>query len=270
MSTVPQTYYVYILTRPDKKLPQGRAFYVGKGKRRRIYAHEAEARSGCECRKCRTIRKVWRDGGQVQRYIIFTTNNETEAFDFERETIAQYGRKNLCNLTDGGEGTSGAIASPEKRAKMSASAKVRSTDPGYRAKVSADQKARWTDPAYRANFIAAQKAQMDDPGHRAKLSASRIALWEDPAYRAKLSAAHTAQMADPEKRAQVSATLKAYFAAPEEREKLRLATTAQWADPEFRSKLIAKRNEPDYRAKQSANMKAVWARRKASKGEDTP
>src|SRR5262245_55238236 len=107
-------FYVYVLARPD-----GRAFYVGKGKKYRIYRHEAEARSTCRCHKCNVIRKIWRNGGQVQKNFIFTTEDEQEAFDYERATIAFYGRENLTNRTDGGEGPSGMVASAETLKKRS-------------------------------------------------------------------------------------------------------------------------------------------------------
>jgi hypothetical protein len=96
------TFYVYLLCRPN-----GKPFYVGKGKSRRIYDHEKEARGSCKCHKCNVIRKIWRYGGEVQRYIVFTTNDEQAAFAYECELIALHGRGNLCNLTDGGEGVSG-------------------------------------------------------------------------------------------------------------------------------------------------------------------
>lgn len=102
MAILPQAFYVYVLARPN-----GTPFYVGKGKRWRIYEHEREARTGHKCHKCNIIRKIWKGGGEVQRYTIFTTIDESDAFAYERETIALYGRKNLCNQTDGGEGASG-------------------------------------------------------------------------------------------------------------------------------------------------------------------
>lgn len=105
MSTIPQhQFYVYVLARPN-----GKVFYVGKGSKRRVFGHEAEARRGCKCHKCNVIRKVWKQGGEIQRYIVFTTNDEQAAFDYERETIALHGRDNLVNYTDGGDGASGAV-----------------------------------------------------------------------------------------------------------------------------------------------------------------
>lgn len=103
MSTLPSPLlYVYILFRPDNTV-----FYVGKGQGNRVLRHEQEARRGCECHKCRTIRQIWSTGGEVGHTIIFETNDESEAFQVERETIALYGRENLTNQTDGGDGVSG-------------------------------------------------------------------------------------------------------------------------------------------------------------------
>jgi integrase len=98
MSTVAQLlFYVYTLARPD-----GEIFYVGKGNRKRIYKHAEEARKGCGCRKCQVIRDIWKNGGDLQRSILFTTNDEQAALDYERGLIARFGRANLCNVLRGG------------------------------------------------------------------------------------------------------------------------------------------------------------------------
>jgi hypothetical protein len=112
--SVPHTFYVYVLARPN-----GQPFYVGKGQGRRVFRHDQEARSGCTCHKCNIIRKIWRNGGDVQRVIIFTTDSENEAYAYETEMIALYGRDSLCNHTDGGGGPSGRSPSQETRQKIS-------------------------------------------------------------------------------------------------------------------------------------------------------
>lgn len=70
------------------------------------------------------IRKLWRKGGQIQRYTMLTTGDESEALGYEVELIKLYGQKNLTNKTDGGEDTSGQKFSTVIRKKMSCSAKA--------------------------------------------------------------------------------------------------------------------------------------------------
>lgn len=53
--------------------------------------------------------------------IVESGMQEWWAFEMERELIAYYGRENLCNLTDGGDGVSGAVRSDSTRKKISLS-----------------------------------------------------------------------------------------------------------------------------------------------------
>jgi hypothetical protein len=68
----PKTWYVYTYAFPD-----GTVFYVGKGVRARIEEHEREAQSGCDCEKCRTIRRIWKSGMPVQKRIVYGLENLT-------------------------------------------------------------------------------------------------------------------------------------------------------------------------------------------------
>lgn len=92
-------FYIYNLTDPHDKI-----FYVGKGCGPRVFDHENEARRGCECHKCRKIRKIWRNGGEVRKYYVFETDNEEEAYSYEMQLISEIGLKNLCNKAIGGRG----------------------------------------------------------------------------------------------------------------------------------------------------------------------
>lgn len=149
MGTIPQpAYYVYVLARPN-----GKPFYIGKGKGARVFAHDIEAKSGHKCHKCNVIRKIWRSGSEYQRYIVFTTDVEQDAHGYERELIALHGRENLCNLTDGGEGCSGRVVSAETREKMSIRFKGRkgtrlghTNSPEHRRKISLAQKGKKLRP----------------------------------------------------------------------------------------------------------------------------
>jgi ABC-type proline/glycine betaine transport system ATPase subunit len=217
-------FYVYVLARPSN-----RPFYVGKGKGRRVFKHEAEARSGCTCHKCNIIRKIWRTGGEAQRSIVFTTDDEQEAFECERRLIALYGRKTLCNQTDGGDGTSGRPASdavlravrernqrrfadPEARAAAGALLRAARDTPEARAKMSEAQKRRTARPEERARLTEQGTRAMADPALRSAVSERTKRLWADPEWRAKMTQKFKDAMADPEARKRRSEQTKAFNA----------------------------------------------------------
>ena len=121
-------YYVYELWDPIKNEP----FYVGKGHYRKRYyrclIHIKEAvgivrHTGKNNHKYNRINKIFDQGYEPLIKIVFETSDEVEAFNKEKELIKLYGRRDLntgslTNLTDGGEGPSGHIATPEQRQKM--------------------------------------------------------------------------------------------------------------------------------------------------------
>src|SRR5258708_7392424 len=109
MNTIPQDnpkhkYYVYTLARPD-----GTIFYIGKGHQdRRMDQHEIQARRGVKSHKCNVIRKIWHEGGSVIKKKVAEFIEEQDAFIYEWYLINLiYGRENLTNATDGGDGASG-------------------------------------------------------------------------------------------------------------------------------------------------------------------
>lgn len=74
-------------------------FYVGKGTKSRINAHEREALTGCECDKCQVIREIWKNGYPVKKRLVFETLIEEEAFKNEKDLILKHSGKYLTNIT---------------------------------------------------------------------------------------------------------------------------------------------------------------------------
>jgi len=108
MSVCLAIFYTYTWLRPD-----GTPYYVGKGseKDRAYTKHRTGLRLNPPSNKDHIIVQLWPD--------------EATAFAYERYQIDFWGRKDLgtgClrNLTDGGEGSVGAVRSEETRQKMGA------------------------------------------------------------------------------------------------------------------------------------------------------
>ena len=97
--TSEKRFYVYTLARPD-----GTVFYVGKGTGYRIDDHERDARRGEQSHKCRVIRKIWSEGGTIQKEKVAFFDTEEEAYCLEMQLIASIGRDTLTNYSNGGEG----------------------------------------------------------------------------------------------------------------------------------------------------------------------
>jgi hypothetical protein len=76
----------------------GIVFYVGKGCGNRVNQHLSEAKRGCGCKKCETIRFIWRKGLKVDTRIRQRTPDEQEALENERLLIIEHSSKYLMNV----------------------------------------------------------------------------------------------------------------------------------------------------------------------------
>lgn len=94
-------FYVYV----HRRASDGRVFYVGRGRKRRAWVKGR--------RTTHWQRVVQKHGLCVQ--IVVSGLDETCAFSIERMIIAKYGRSNLVNRTEGGEGTSGNVVTEEAK-----------------------------------------------------------------------------------------------------------------------------------------------------------
>lgn len=112
-------YYVYMLLDPDTNIP----FYIGKGMGKRARTHTCPSSLALISYKNSKIKEILsRNKTPIISYYLLDVSEET-AFTCERALIAKYGRKDiglgvLCNLTDGGDGSSGAVHSKESVAAM--------------------------------------------------------------------------------------------------------------------------------------------------------
>jgi len=121
-------YYVYFLIDPRTNT----VFYVGFGtlrlKRHLTHIEEfkfwdrngriQDSNKGLNLKKIRKIAQIIDAGFEVKYEIVFKTNNKQEALLQEVNCIAAFGRENLTNLTDGGEGHTGFRHSKETKEKM--------------------------------------------------------------------------------------------------------------------------------------------------------
>ena len=112
-------FYVYKLVTSDNEV-----IYVGKGSGNRMYKH-AKIAMGNSINRTKNpklynkIKKIINNGGFVVPEIVFKSTSENDCLNEEIKLIKEIGLQNLCNLTSGGEGTSGYTLSEETRGKMS-------------------------------------------------------------------------------------------------------------------------------------------------------
>lgn len=166
-------FYVYEYRHPVSGLP----IYIGKGRGDRWIMHKY---GSSNIHLDRIIKKY--GAANVPRRQLIIGLTEEQAFAIERVLITVIGRGNagsLVNITDGGEGSSGRIATIESREKGRASQNVLWADPARRERQSASTSSRFSDPDERAKASAANKGKsspMKGKSHtvktKAKLSAA--------------------------------------------------------------------------------------------------
>jgi len=106
-------FYVYELIDPR----DGNPFYIGKGKKDRMYHHVKKVKKNDQRElrknphKFYKIKQILNDGFiDISYKIILSGVSEDDAFKKEKEMIFSYGKGNLTNITDGGFGGANEIA----------------------------------------------------------------------------------------------------------------------------------------------------------------
>jgi hypothetical protein len=197
----PNRFYTYAYLRIDRT-----PYYIGKGKGNRI-----------SNRKKRDIKPP-----KDKSRIIFLKQNltEEEAFKNEIYMIAVFGRKDLGtgilhNRTNGGEGASGVIHTPETRAKISASSKDKIMSAEARAKMSAANKGRTHSPETKAKMSASRKGENHPLYGKTGENNPRYGKTHSPETKAKIGASNKGKIPhtygkprSPETKAKLSAAMK--------------------------------------------------------------
>jgi hypothetical protein len=235
--------YVYRDPRPTKN---NQPVYVGKGTGDRDLSHWSRGSHNKPFQDFIAHLKVRGLVALCER--VLETPNEAEAFAREIELIALYGRRDrkdgpLFNLTDGGEGASGAIRTDAEKEFL----RIDSLD-------------KWQRPEYRAKVIAAQQAAQSTPEARASKSVASAEAWAKPETRqkrqegikqarstdvskAKTSAQAKAQWSDPTYAAKQTANNQEIANRAEVKAAKAAAAKALWANPEWKAKMLAARKK---------------------------
>lgn len=168
----PDRFYVYCYAEPGAEHP----FYIGKGHGKRAYAHLKPSVRVKRCRLYNKVQKMLREGVKPRVEFLAVALFESEAFSLEHRLIRHWGRLDrgtgcLLNATDGGEGTSGLLRSPEHLAKIAVARR------GYRH-----------SPETLAKMAAARVGRKLSPEHAAKVAAARLGKKESAEKNAKRKA----------------------------------------------------------------------------------
>lgn len=202
------SFYVYL----HRRATDGRVFYVGKGKGKRAYDRSS--------RNNYWLSTVAKHGYTVE-YVVSDVQ-EWYAMEVERDQISYYGRDQLCNMTDGGDGAAGLAVSPETRAAKAAIQRGRRHDAETRKKIS-DGLRRYLESRTEPIRLSDEHKRRVSEGVRrtvnqrppvsdsARLNMSRASLGKviSPEQRAKLSVSMRAVNGTPEKRLEASLRMKA-------------------------------------------------------------
>ena len=208
----------------------GRPFYIGKGQGNRIKTHFYKTARGSKSAVCLAIREIIKRGGKVTAVIVFRTSDESQAFAWEQYRIAEIGRPNLVNKTDGGEGLSGHYFTATHRAKIGAAHKGMKHTLEARAKMSAHSRGQEISSETRLKISRAlhgrvpwNKGKQLTDEYKAKISAALTGLRRTKETKAKMAAAQIGHTLGPTGRAKIARANKGRRLSPEARAKMSLA-----------------------------------------------
>lgn len=228
-------HYVYLLARPD-----GRIFYVGKGRKGRLRNHTEESYLAKEAHtyKARIIRKVLSSGEELRYAIDSFHQNEVDAFLRERFLIETI--DNLTNVMGGGDG----LGNPSKE---------------FREQQRARMCVRMNDIELRAKAISA----LLKPETRAKANAGARDYWTKKSSRDAARERMKKRFQNPEEHKRMKKIAEEYWKSDEAREAAKQRMAARWESDDLREQMVAatrtSTQTPEFRAWASENSKRVNA-----------
>ncbi|HXJ65421.1 MAG TPA: hypothetical protein VNN79_16820 [Actinomycetota bacterium] len=105
-------------------------------------------------------------------------------------------------------------------------------------------------------------AAADTPEKRQRSSLRLLDLWKDPAYQQAQSemssATNLIRFSDPAARARQSAAITPFATSPEGRAIRSKVSSENWKDPEIRARMLAGRDDPEYRKMKSEGATRSW------------
>lgn len=242
----------------------GVPFYVGKGKGRRAWI---------TTQRSKPFKEIHSEGNcrvEIIDYFI----HESQAHAHEVELISRYGRRDngtgsLVNLTDGGEGTSGWVASEDTRAKISRAAIGRIVSVSTKELISAAHKGRKLKPEHVAKIAKANTGRKHTEEAKAKVGAANLGntyalgTVRSEETRAKISASKKGQASrmganlSPEIRSKIAASLRGRKLSEDHRAKLSAAGSGVPKTTEHVSSVMAALHMIPPRADSSSGYKGV-------------
>jgi len=272
-SSTRSDFYVYALFRED-----GRVFYIGKGRGRRLADHEMAARRGDRGYRNAVIREMQARGIELIRTKIHDGLTEDVAHAYEIALIAAIGRHPhgpLTNLTDGGEGfvgfkhATGRKQSPEHVAKISAAMRGRKLSPEHIAAMSVSQLGRKATLETRVKMSVKRRGRSRSPEAIAKTAASNRGKKRTPEACANMSLAQRGSAAVRERMVRLAKVNRGRRLSPEHIEKMAATKRGKKHSLAHIAKRMAahigKTRSAEARANMAAAQRASALRKRASK-----
>src|SRR6266404_7368193 len=259
-------HYTYVLTDPRND----EVFYVGKGCKNRIHVHLRRAKLGNHRNQKlqNKILKIVSLGLLPTAEKIFEHEDETCCHWVEIFAIAFYGRQNLCNLTDGGDGTFN--PDPETRNKRSDALKGKPKSDTHKANLRAAMATSEYRDKHAASLIGTRPTGEKHPFYgkarpeetKAKMVAGRLGYHHSEETKAKLRAAFSGengywfgQKRPTETRRKMSLAQLGKILSEKTKAKLSLIATGRIHTEETKAKLRVIRGTLEYKAAVSSRFK---------------